>query len=275
MPNARLSTRRVRWTRLAAFVFGVMSPAPAPAQLAVDRVEIFLEPQRAGQRVASFRVSNEGDRVVEATIYVEDWERRDDGEHSFAPSGTLPHSCGQFLRLFPLSLRLPPGGSQAVRVALEDADTLRAACWSIVFVESAPAAPRGGRQITYVTRLGVKVYMLPQGLVRDGDVEDLQVRPRTLRADGSPGEAGAREFVVAFRNSGGLPLWPRGSVEIRRLDNTVAATVDVPEFPVLPGALRAVVVDVPRLPAGHYVALALIDFAGEEIAAGQLELEVP
>lgn len=258
----------MRWTGLAALVFLSLGARPhaVAAQLSVDRVEIFLEPRAAGQGVASFAVSNEGDRVIEATVYLQDWERKDDGEHRFAPSDSLPHSCGRFLRVFPLSLRLPPGASQSVRVALDGADTLSAACWSVVFVESAPATPPGGRQITYVTRLGVKIYVLAPGLSREGEVEELLVRPKA---------PGVREFVVAFRNTGGLPLWPHGSVEIRRLDNSVAATVEVPEFPVLPGALRRVVADVPKLAAGRYVALALIDFGGAEIAAGQLELEVP
>src|SRR2546425_8723974 len=47
-----------------------------------------------------------------------------------------------------------------------------------------------------------------------------------------------RELAVLFHNSGGLPLWPHGRVEFRRLDNSVAASVDIPEFPVLPGAAR-------------------------------------
>jgi hypothetical protein len=60
------------------------------------------------------------------------------------------------------------------------------------------------------------------------------------------------------------------------LDNSLAATIPVAEFPTLPGALRRLELDVPTsLAAGSYVALALIDFGGTEIAAGQLELTVP
>jgi hypothetical protein len=57
------------------------------------------------------------------------------------------------------------------------------------------------------------------------------------------------------------------------MDNSVAGQIPIAEFPTLPGAVRRLEVDVPpTIPAGNYIALALIDFGGAEIAAGQLEL---
>ena len=67
----------------------------------------------------------------------------------------------------------------------------------------------------------------------------------------------------------------KGRVEFRRLDNSLATQVPIGEFPTLPGAVRKVLVDVPRdLPAGDYVALALIDFGGAELVAGQIDYQV-
>ena len=269
------ATRRVRWFELAAFVLAGLVPAPAGAQLAVDQAEIFLEPRAVGRGIASITVSNEGDSVAEATVYLSDWDRREDGEHRFYPSGTLPRSCGRVLRVFPLSVRLTPHTSQAVRVALDGADTLSAACWSIVFVESGATPTGGGRQLAYVTRLGVKIYGLPAGLAKDGIIEELVERGRQPSSGKPAADSGGRRFEVAFRNSGGLPLWVRGRVEFRRLDNSVVATADVPEFPVLPGARRTVVVPPPKLRAGRYVALALLDYGGAEIAGAQIPFETP
>jgi len=269
------STRRVRWFELAAFVLAGLVPTPAGAQLAVDQAEIFLEPRAAGRGIASINVSNEGDSVAEATVYLSDWDRREDGEHRFLPSGTLPRSCGRVLRVFPLSLRLAPHTSQGVRVALDGADTLIAACWSIVFVESGAAPTGRGRQLAYVTRLGVKIYGLPAGLAKDGMIDELVERGRRPGSGKSAADSGGQRFEVTFRNSGGLPLWVRGRVEFRRLDNSVAATADVPEFPVLPGARRTVVVPGPKLRAGRYVALALLDYGGADIAGAQTSFETP
>src|SRR2546427_4626766 len=167
------ATRRVRWFELAAFVLAGLAPRSAAAQLAIDQAEIFLESRAVGRGIASINVSNEGDSVAEATVYLSDWDRREDGENRFYPSGTVPRSCGRLLRVFPLSLRLAPHTSQGVRVALEGADTLSAACWSIVFVESGAAPPGRGRQLAYVTRLGVKIYGLPAGLAEEGVIGEL------------------------------------------------------------------------------------------------------
>ena len=269
------ATRRVRWFELAAFVLAGLAPRSAGAQLAVDQAEIFLEPRAVGRGIASINVSNEGDSVAEARVYLSDWDRREDGEHRFYPSGTLPQSCARVLRVFPLSVRLAPHTSQGVRVALDGADTLSAACWSIVFVESGATPTGGGRQLAYVTRLGVKIYGLPAGLAKNGMIDELAERGRQPSSGKPAGDAGGKRLDVTFRNSGGLPLWVRGRIEFRRLDNSVAATADVPEFPVLPGARRTVAVPAPKVRAGRYVALALLDYGGADIAGAQIPFETP
>src|SRR3989449_4942596 len=269
------ATRRVRWFELAAFVLAGLAPRSASAQLAVDQAEIFLEPRAVGRGIASVNVSNEGDSVAEAKVSLSDWDRREDGEHRFYPSGTLPRSCARVLRVFPLSVRLAPHTSQGVRVALDGADTLSAACWSIVFVETGATHTGGGRQLAYVTRLGVKIYGLPAGLAKDGMIDALVERGHRPGSAKPVADSGGPRFEVTFRNSGGLPLWVRGRIEFRRLDNSVAATAEVAEFPVLPGARRTVVVSAPKLRTGRYVALALLDYGGGRHARAPTPLRAP
>ena len=67
----------------------------------------------------------------------------------------------------------------------------------------------------------------------------------------------------------------KGHLEFRRLDNTLAMQVPIDEFPTLPGATRKVMIDVPAgLSPGDYVVLALIDFGGAELVAGQIDYKV-
>src|SRR3989442_3200381 len=124
---------------------------------------------------------------------------------------------------------------------------LTASFWSIVLVESGPARPGRGRQLGYITRIGVKIYGLPAGLAKDGMIDELVERGRRPGSGKSAADSGGRRFEVTFRNSGGLPVWVRGRVEFRRLDNSVAATAHVPEVPVLPGGRRTVGVPGPKL----------------------------
>ena len=50
--------------------------------------------------------------------------------------------------------------------------------------------------------------------------------------------------------------------------------VPIDEFPTLPGSVRKVMVDVPSgLAPGDYVVLALIDFGGAELVAGQIDYQ--
>jgi P pilus assembly chaperone PapD len=260
---AHQTTRRAA-AGLAAFVLLVGVSRQAECQLAIDQVELFFDPQSLGRRVQTFNVSNESEQVVEATLYLNDWDRDEKGENRFSDSGRLPQSCGRYLSVFPLSMRLPPRTQQSVRVALAGADSLGTTCWSVVFVESTAArGSRGGRTITYITRLGVKVYVVPPNLPKDGEVERVEL------------DSGGRQVVASFRNSGEVPLWPQGSVEFRRLDGSVAATVAIEDFPVLPGSLRRLTIQRPALPRGRYIALALIDYGGSDVAGGQVQLEVP
>ena len=261
-------TTRRRGLPFAALSLGALLavPVPAAAQVSVDQAEVFLDPSPRGARVASFTVTNEGSAPVQVSIYLGDWERREDGEHSFPPNGTLPRSCARYLQVFPLSLRLPPGARQAVRLAQSGADSLKSACWSIAFVETNAPAAGSGRQISYVTRLGVKIYLIPPGLTKEGEVEGMAVQ----RAD-----SGGRRIAITFHATGGMPLWVHGTLEYRRTDNSVAATDSIPEFPVLPDARRRITAPVHQLAPGRYLVLALLDYSGSEIAAGQIPLDVP
>jgi hypothetical protein len=81
-------------------------------------------------------------------------------------------------------------------------------------------------------------------------------------------------LAVMFRNSGTAHLKPKGVVELRAEDNRVVGKINVGEFPVAPGAKRLLKLVLPKLNPGRYVALALLDYGGAEIAAGQYEFEV-
>jgi len=249
---------------------------PLAGQISVDQAELFLRPWVDSTATASFNVRNESDTVVEATVYLMDWDRAEDGANRFVPSGSQAQSCAPYLKIFPLSLRLPPGASQMVRLDAAGTDSLAAACWSIVFVESGRGTMRAGHNISYVMRVGVKVYITPPGLVKDGEVEEMTVDTagtKPVRGRAGTDTAAALHVRAVYHNTGGIPYWVRGSVEFRRLDNSVAAADSITPFPVLPGARRRFALLVPRLPAGHYVVLMLLDFGGSELAAGQVLMD--
>jgi len=278
---------RVRVTVLALCAVGLVSQH-ASAQLLVDPLEVTILTAGAGRAAASFSLQNTSDRPVQATISRQDWDRQENGDNRFLTAGTSGKSCGPMLSVSPLSVRVEPHTSRVIRLAVQTDAALTRECWDIVFVEEVPQrAPTNGNSLQYIFRTGVKVYIAPPGLQRDGAIEDMAVVDAPAKATSSttPAKAvstasantqpGGKQMAIRFHNTGGMHMLAKGRVEFRRLDNTVATQVPIGEFPTLPGAVRKVLVDVPRdLPAGDYVALALIDFGGAELVAGQIDYQV-
>ena len=271
---------RARNIALAFCTFTGVAASPAAAQLSVDRVDLTLVPRSAAHQSGVITVTNTTDRAVAASVYTADWDRDESGANRFYALGSLPQSCGENVRIFPRSLSLAPQSAQSVQVIAEGVDSITTTCWAIVFIETRlPAPPGEARQLSYVVRTGVKVYMVPPGLAADGLVEDMRVHPAPaagaaeVSAPATQPAAARAKLEVVFRNAGATPLLGRGSVEIRRPDNSLATTIALDDFPTLPGVRRRLLLDMPALAPGRYVALAMIDFGGAEIVAGRLEFE--
>jgi P pilus assembly chaperone PapD len=238
-----------------------------------------------GRVSASFTMSNTSDKPVQATVTRQDWDREEDGDNRFLPIGTSGKSCGAILTASPLSIRIEPRTTRIIRLGVQNAAALSKECWDIFFVEEVPQrASIRGNSLQYIFRTGVKVYVAPTGLKRDGAVEgmaveDVAVRPAASSTSATkPASAASsgtkKQISIRFHNTGGTHLVAKGRLEFRRLDNTLATEVPIAEFPTLPGALRKVMVDVPAgLAAGDYVVLALIDFGGAELVAGQIDFQ--
>lgn len=257
-----------------------LSATPVRAQLTVDQLEISVVPSATGRVMASFVVRNGTKHPVQAIVTREDWDRAENGDNRFVPSGSTRTSCGALMSIFPMAFRIEAGANQTVRLAVEKAPNLEKECWDIVFVEEVPqkrTATRSGLQ--YIFRTGVKVYVVPPGLKRDASITGMTVESAGSRlASGDRAAASPpvkQRIVIQFSNGGQVHLVARGRIEFRRLDNSVAMQIPIAEFPTLPGAVRRLELDMPpTIPAGSYIALALIDFGGAEIAAGQLELDI-
>ena len=274
---------RVRRTVLALCAVGAVISQPASAQLLVDPLEVTILAGGTDRVASSFSLTNTTDKAVQATVSRSDWDRVESGDNRFLAAGSSGKSCGAMLTVSPLSVRIEPHSSRVVRLAVQPAAALTRECWDIVFVEEVPQrTSTKGNSLQYIFRTGVKVYVAPPGLARDGAVEDMAVvdappkatkAAKTVAVSTSP-TAAKRQIAIKFHNTGAMHLVAKGRLEFRRLDNSLASTVPIAEFPTLPGAVRRVLVDVPSdLPAGDYVVLALIDFGGAELVAGQIDYQ--
>jgi P pilus assembly chaperone PapD len=271
---------------LALCAVGMVSVSHrASAQLLVDPLEVTLTTAGNNRVPGSFSLSNTSDVATQATITRQDWDRVENGDNRFLPTGTSGTSCGAMLTASPLSIRVEAHTSRIIRLAAQNAAALNKECRDIFFVEEVPQrAATKGNSLQYIFRTGVKVYVAPPGLARDAQVEGMSVEDSTVTpsAAGTPlklsvsaGPAATkRQIAIRFHNTGGMHLLAKGRLEFRRLDNTLAMQVPIAEFPTLPGAVRKLMVDVPTgLAPGDYVVLALIDFGGAELVAGQIDYQ--
>jgi len=272
---------RVRRTVLALCAVGAVVSRPAAAQLLVDPLEVSILEPGTDRVAASFSLTNTSDAAVQATISRSDWDRVENGDNRFLPAGSTGKSCGQMLTVSPLSVRIEPHTSRVVRLGVQTNAALSRECWDIVFIEEVPQrAATKGNSLQYIFRTGVKVYVAPPGLPRDGAIENMEIvdAPTKPAATARPASTAAipakKQVAIRFHNTGGTHLVAKGHLEFRRIDNSLAREVPIEEFPTLPGATRRVLVDIPAdLPAGDYVVLALIDFGGTELVAGQIDYQ--
>jgi hypothetical protein len=211
---------------------------------------------------------------VQANLYLNDWERDENGRNLFDTLGSKVGSCRDRVDVFPMNVRIAPGTSQPIRVSLKPSDTLRTPCWTIVFVETTPRPGRGMIQITYVTRMGIKVYVVPPAATLDAEITGFTTEKSRPR-DGEEVDTTRREFAVYVRATGTAQIRATGQVEIRRPDNSLAATVPIGEMPILPGSQRRIPLTIPTLPEGRYIALAVVGFGGQDDMAAQLEFTIP
>ena len=250
------------------------------AQLTINQLEMTVTPSASARVMATFVVHNSGAQAAQGTLTREDWDRSESGENRFVASGSSSRSCKEMTSFFPTAFRVESGGDQTVRVAVEKDPGLTKECWDIIFVEavSTKGLPKNSG-LQYVVRTGVKVYIQPVGLKRDASIVRMAIESPSSRVAPAPEVSLLRpvkqQIVIRFRNDGEAHFFAKGQIEIRRLDNSVAMQIPIAEFPMLSGAVRQLVLDVPpSLLPGTYIALALIEFGGAEIAAGQLELNV-
>lgn len=270
----RVNTRRRgRCVALAVVALAAIT-RDASAQISVDELELHI-PLKRGTMSATqtFHAANPAAAPGHATISIQDWDRGERGDNRYYPLGTLPASCGSHVKVFPSVLQLEPRSTQTVRVTIDSAATIQAGCYAILFVET-PPPPRGpnGAALAYSVRYGVKVYV-ERDLPLSGEVADVTVASRDTTVNGRA-DSSLKQVVVTYRNTGARQTQTHGSIEVRRPDNALAATIPISEFPTLPGATRRLGVPLPALRPGKYVLLALLDYEGAEIAAGQVELEI-
>lgn len=262
---------------LLAVVLVVAVTRPVAAQFAIDELEMHFAPDGSGAMTKVIPIRSSSDSTQQVRVTVRDWLRDSLGGNAFLEYGSQTASCQGRLEVFPLTLQLGPQATEYVRVTYTGTAAADPGCWAVVLTETVrpPTAREQGAAVSISTVMGVKVYVHASGATAEGSVISADVEafwePRPTTAD----SVFVRDVAVRFANTGTAHLRVRSSVEIRNEATQIVARLDGPEAYITPEAFRDILIRLPTLARGRYVAVILLDYGAEEITAAQVEFEVP
>ncbi len=171
-------------------------------------------------------------------------------------------SCADWISLSSTRLSLLPGESKEVSLRIAAPPGISGMYWCVVFVESAPITEnRAGTQILSIYRTAVKVYVSAPGTAElSGRIAGVQV-----------GATDPLAVTVGFDCTGNTQLSVSGAIDVIDQTGTTVLSIPIPEFYVLPGAHRDVLVSdssALRLAVGVYQAVVRLDYGGENPVGG-------
>ena len=264
------------WTITAIFFLLWACPVEAGFSVAPLRFEFELEKGRTG--TASIRVSNNGEKPVSVKVYQNDFRVDLVNQDIILAPGKCKRGCAEWMSISPLNLDLGPKESKNVRITLTVPEDAKGTYWAIVFVEqSSKPTPirklKGGYsfQVNVKPRWLVRIHEnIPGTADKKGRITDISLSPQA--------EKNPLKIAVEFENTGNTLLRCNGRVEIRDAEGNDVETVQIGSkgrFSVYPDGKRLVSGSLSgKLSPGDYIALAIVDYGGEELVAGELEFEV-
>jgi hypothetical protein len=256
---------------LVIFVMAAFLPGPVEAAFVVSPMVHQLQVP-AGQRGSStILVRNSGNRVLTLKLYLADSRFGPDGREKDLPLGTLERSCAPWTTLESELVELQAGEMRRVNLDLAPPADVRGSYWTKLYVEeiSTPEPDRQnvkGRsyQIYARQRMGVRIFETVLGTEEPGAVVN---RVKVDTADDT------LTVTLSVLNTGNALLRCQGRVELRNSRGEVLETLQPGakgKFSVFPGAERELPVrSTLKLAADSYTVLAIVDYGGENLVAGE------
>jgi len=244
---------------------GVMLAAPSAADISVDvspaKYELTTEPGK--QETFPITVRNTSAAAVHIVASLSDYLVGPTGNYAFAPPGKSPYSLSKDIQINPREFDLEPGSFTQVRFSIDVPSTANGEYSNLVFFTTRPTRHGGGLSI--VERIASKIYVIiPESTHIAGEVDD--VKTQTL-SDG-------QHYLVDFHNTGNAHVYLSGRVEIKQ-GGTVVDRVAFPQGLLVERAGKRLIDAVgKKLPPGSYSVVALVDYGGPNLVAGQANITV-
>jgi len=240
-------------------------PAPAPADLSLDvspaKYELQVLPGK--DETIPILVRNTGDAQVHIQVSLGDFLVGRDGNNQFLPPGKGPYSMSNWVDVNPRECDLDPQSVKQVRFTITVPNGATGEYSSLVFFTTRPPRKPGGLAIA--ERIASKLYeIIPDTARFAGEIDDVSARP----------DDAGEKYLIGFHNTGNAHVYLSGRVEIKSGGQIVDRVVMPHDMLVERNGKRLIEVVGKKLPPGSYSAVALIDYGGPNLIAGQTNFTV-
>lgn len=231
-----------RWSWLIGLVVLAGGPIAARADLSIDvsPVRFELKGQAGGEYTDAVQVTNVAEDPVRLRSYVEDWDMTMEGTPRFLPIGGSRRSASNWIEASPSDFLLEPGQTEWVRFTIQVPSSLPdGAYYTALLLESMPLKEQRSpaRQVFVRGRVAAMIYVTIGAPRRAAEIASMSMVTKE----------GKRFVRLEVRNTGDDVIRLAGQLECLAGQKTVAAPLELPDVPVLPGNRRRVDLEYPAV----------------------------
>jgi hypothetical protein len=225
-------------------------------------------------------IANNNDKPAEVSVFASDWTQDKTGAVD-ATDTRSPDSATSWVSLNPQRFTLQKGERKIVTIAIATPKTAAEMPLkeyrTMIFTEtsdtrkSEASTPGRDLQVRVIGRIGTKIFLRNPPVATKLDCEVTKMEETT--------HDGKRGLLIESQNSGNVHVQCDSStIAFRNAAGATVATLPLPAFSILPGQSRSVFFELPetgksKLEKGaKYNALAVLDYGGSDLVAGELEL---
>jgi P pilus assembly chaperone PapD len=257
----------MRGLRVIGAIVGLSAAlaAPSSADIAVDvsPVKYELQSQPGKQETFPITVRNTSAAPVHIVASLADYSVGPTGNYAFTAPGKSPFSLSREITINPREFDLEPNSFTQVRFSVDVPSGANGEYSNLVFFTTRPTRKGGG--LSVVERIASKIYvMIPESTRIAGEVAD--VKAQALE-DGE-------HYLVEFKNTGNAHVYLSGRVEVKQ-GNAVVDRVTFPQGMLVERSGKRLIDAVgKKLAAGSYSVVAMVDYGGQNLVAGQANITV-
>ena len=247
----------------AAFGLALTIPSSADISVDVSPAKYELSTQPGKQETFPITVRNTSGAAVHIVASLSDYTVGPTGNYLFAAPGKSPFSLSKGISVNPREFDLEANSFVQVRFSVDVPPAASGEYSSLVFFTTRPTRHGGGLSI--VERIASKIYVIiPESTRIAGEVDD--VKAQTLD-DG-------QHYLVNFRNTGNAHVYLSGRVEIKQGGTVVDRISFPPGMLVERSGKRLIDAVGKKLAPGSYSVVAMVDYGGPNLVAGQANITV-